>query len=401
MTRPPMFAFAALSVLLIGPARISVAPTGPAHLVDAVYAQGYAGTSRAPSALAPYVTWAANVSPANLAPVHAAGMLAYTYTNFMVEYANGSSPMWNWLQANQQYVATTCTGAKISVTSHGGGQQVDPAYPAVYNEWRSITNAGYDAVFVDDTVGPSYFASGAPCDLANWTQSEINGTNSVENPPYIFNALGALPLDTRAIALIRGNPTSIGFLEGCYATAGGFGVINGLVPQSAWLDMENDELAMVNSGHAFWCYSTDTNSNATSQTARIFVLASFLLTFSPSSVIQEAFATPNDGLNPVQPEYAVIPSQPLVAQPSSISGIAAGGIYYREYAACSLDNQAVGACAMIVNPDSNPHANPLYGKYGHSLALSGGGVFDGGSATFSGPPGPFMLGANSALVAAR
>jgi len=331
-------------------------------------------------------------------------MLAYTYTDFMVEYSSGS-PMWNWLQANQQYVAATCAGVKISVTAYSGGQQVDPTFSAVYAEWATIiaqqtpSGQSYDAIFADDTSGPAYTASGTPCDLANWTQGIINGTNSIPNPPYIFNALGAHPVNTNAITLVQGNPTSIGFLEGCYATAGGFGVTQAVVPLSPWLDMENDELAMVNSGHPFWCYATETNANGTSQAHRIFVLASFLLTYSSSSVIQEAFSTPSDGSNPVQPEYALVPTQPLTAEPSNISGLASGGVYYREYATCFWSGRAVGPCAMIVNPDTSSHANPLFGKYGHSLVLNGGGVFDGGSASVSGPPSPATLGPGSAAIA--
>ena len=376
-------------------------PTGTApqsHLLDAVYAEGYAGTTRAPSALAPYVSWAANVSAGNLAAVHAAGMFAYTYTDYMVEYSNGSSPMWAWLQSNQQYVARTCAGTKVSVSSHGGGQQVDPSSLSVFTEWQAIMSPGYDAVFVDDSGGPSYFASGTPCDAANWPQDEINGVNSVTHPPLVFNALGAAPYNAGAVTLVQGSAGSTGFLEGCYAAAGGFGITNTIVPLSPWLDMENDEIAMVNSGHPFWCYATETNANAASQAHRIFVLASFLLTYSASSVIQEAYATPSDGLNPVQPEYAVVPTQPLVAEPASISGLASGGVYYREYAACFLANTAVGPCASIVNPDSSSHANPLSGKYAHSLLLSGGGVFDGGSATLSGPASPSTIGPGSAAI---
>ena len=371
-----------------------------AHLIDAVYAEGYAGTNRAAAQLAPYVTWAGNPSEANLAVVHLTGMLAYTYTDFMVEYSNGSSPMWPWLQANQQYVATTCGGAKITVSAHGGGQQVDPASPAVYAEWLAITSPGYDAIFVDDTPGPAYTASGTPCDLASWPQDEINGLNSVPHPPLMFNALGAEPMDMRAINLVDSTgAASIGLLEGCYAVAGGFGVSNTLAPQRAWLDMENDELAMVNSGHPFWCYATETNANATSQAHRIFTLASFLLTYSYSSVIQEAFSTPSDGLNPVQPEYGLVAAQPLVAEPSNVSGLASGGAYYREYAACFLNRGPVGACAMIVNPDNSSHANPLVGKYGHSLMLAGGSIFDGGSTSVSGPAAPATLGPSSAVIA--
>ena len=369
-----------------------------AHLLSAVYADGNSGTTRSASALAPYISWAGNTSISNLAAVHAAGILAYTYTDFMVEYSNGSSPMWPWLQAHQQYVASTCAGSKITVSARGGGQQVDPSSAAVYTEWQTIITPGYDAVFVDDTPGPAYTASGTPCDLSNWTQDEINGLNGVPHPPLIFNALGAEPMDGRAVALVQGVPHSIGFLEGCYGVAGGFGVTETIAPQPAWLDMENDELAMVNGGNTFWCYATETKANASSQAHRIFVLASFLLTYASSSIIQEAYATPSDGLNPVQPEYALVPTQPLVAEPANISALASDGVYYREYAACFFNNSPVGPCAVVVNPDSASHANPLSGKYGHSLVLSGGGVFEGGSASLSGPPGPSTLGPGSAFI---
>jgi len=129
--------------------------------------------------------------------------------------------------------------------------------------------------------------------------------------------------------------------------------------------------------------------------------ASFLLTYSPSlSIISEQFDTPSNFH--VEPESQLVALRPLVAQPGNISGLQySRGIYGCEYAACYLDGKSIGACAAAVNSNAvgTSGAFPWPRKYKHTLALSGGGVLDGGSVDASGPVPPASIGGQDAVIA--
>ncbi|MBV8148649.1 MAG: hypothetical protein JO092_06135, partial [Candidatus Eremiobacteraeota bacterium] len=58
----------------------------------------------------------------------------------------------------------------------------------------------------------------------------------------------------------------------------------------------------------------------------------------------------------------------------------------------------VGACAVVVNPDSGS-AHPFpFPQYTHTLVLNGGGILDGGTVSTSGPPPPLNLAADEAAI---
>jgi hypothetical protein len=56
----------------------------------------------------------------------------------------------------------------------------------------------------------------------------------------------------------------------------------------------------------------------------------------------------------------------------------------RQYSDCYYRGTNEGACAVVVNASGGTESVPNT-AYSHSLVLSGAGVLDGGSVSFSGP----------------
>jgi hypothetical protein len=137
-------------------------------------------------------------------------------------------------------------------------------------------------------------------------------------------------------------------------------------------------------GAGFWCYLDNTNADgATAIPQRLFSYASFLLTYDPNySVFQESFTTPSTFQ--VFPETGFVPLQPASAPSSYTSLQIAGGAYVQTYGACYYRGAALGPCEVAVNPGSS--TVPLPNSYTHSMVISGDGVLDGGSVTFTGAP---------------
>jgi hypothetical protein len=139
-------------------------------------------------------------------------------------------------------------------------------------------------------------------------------------------------------------------------------------------------------------------NSASGQTdARLYALASFLLTYDPStSVLWEQFATPS-GFH-VEPESQLVVLDPLTATPSSVGSLQqAGGAYGRQYGQCYLAGNFVGPCAVVVNPTSSTLAFP-FPQYAHTLVLSGGGILDGGTVAANGPAPPQSLAPEEAAI---
>ena len=65
----------------------------------------------------------------------------------------------------------------------------------------------------------------------------------------------------------------------------------------------------------------------------------------------ETFTSPG-GLR-VFPESSVVPTEPIVPTPGSISALQTpSGAYAREYATCYVGGSSVGPCAAVVNPNA-------------------------------------------------
>jgi hypothetical protein len=138
-------------------------------------------------------------------------------------------------------------------------------------------------------------------------------------------------------------------------------------------------------GPGWWCYLDNTSADgATVLPARLFAYASFLLTYDPNySLFQESYTTSPSTFQ-VFPETGFVPLNPA-SVPGAVSALqSAGGAYVQSYSACYYRGSLVGNCEIVVNPTSSSVSVPNPHSLAHSMVLSGGGVLDGGSASFGG-----------------
>ncbi|MGH7660160.1 MAG: hypothetical protein ACRENA_04485 [Vulcanimicrobiaceae bacterium] len=300
--------------------------------------------------------------------------------------------------------AHDCNGNRISIAESSTTTQylMNPAAPSLLtllNNWEAgQAGIGHiDAFFFDDTDAVAGLSSlGCSVSQGVWdaaTAALIAGTSH----PVVFNGYAT---SSDAAALI-GSSNAIGAMaEQCYGTESQPTPPYTTGPQ--WTQSENLEIAAAAAGKQFFCYNNVTTDGASATAVRQYIYASFLLTYSPaSSVLWETFGTPS-GLH-VFPETQLVPANPLVTAPGSVSDLeASSGVYVREYGACFIGGKSAGACAAVVNPDPSTHAMPSFKQtYAHTMSLSGGGVLDGGSLSSSGGAPPSSLPAQSALVLFR
>ena len=260
----------------------------------------------------------------------------------------------------------------------------------------------YDYVFEDtaDSIS-SLKLSGIPCnfDQTDWT----NNTGKLDSHlgySIIYNGLSHIPQGTSSPAPAFGlNPTAFGGMaEDCYVgrTSSGYHY------SPNWMGMENTEIGMQQTGKLFVCHGDAYAQAATSKALRTYFYASVLLTYDPATtIVNTEFLTPS-GVT-VMPEAQLVPQSPLVPTPATIDGlIQPSGVYGREYATCSLAGTAIGACAVAVNPNkptTKSLAFPWPTKYHHTLTMSGGGVYDGGTVGIAGPAPSADMAGGTAVIA--
>jgi hypothetical protein len=366
------------------------------HVLTADYLGGYAGThSVSAGQAAPVLSWAeVDVNDANA--ISAAGIKTLDYID-------------PWRQASGDPVYTSdestfshdCSGNRIAIPISGQTQYLmnpsSVSLESLVNSWesRQLGTGHVDAFFFDDTDSLAGI-SAQPCNVSQgaWDAATAAFVGS-SNRPVVFNGY---EINSDSAALIDASNVVGGMVEQCYAST--TETTAPYTTGSDWARNENLELAAASSSRFFFCYNNPTTDAASSVQVRQYVYASFLLTYSPSSsVLWEYFSTPS-GLH-VFPESQLVPADPLVTGVGSIGNLESStGLYVREYAACYLAGKNVGPCAAVVNPDpSLPHPRPsLSRSYGHTLALSGHGILDGGSASVSGPAAPSTLPPATGLI---
>jgi hypothetical protein len=192
---------------------------------------------------------------------------------------------------------------------------------------------------------------------------------------------------------LSGSAIAGGVFEECFMTA-------------LWSSEENGQLqtiALLKSqgkppGAGFWCYADNTAATASTVIPqRQYIYASFLLTYDPNySVFQESFTTPSTFK--VYPETGFVPLSPTVI-PTSVTGLLTStGAYARRYNACYYRRTLLGHCEVVVNPSTTSSvAVPNPWGLRHRMVLSGGGILDGGTATFGGTA-PATMGPKSGLI---
>ena len=363
----------------------------PAHVQTCDYFGGYAGTHLvAPEAGARWLTWAETNIPDSV-KMRALGVKTLLYTDPNRQIAG--EPLYT---SDESTFAHDCGGNRIT-TNRSGQYLMDPHAPAMQRIWRghvqSYAGEGhFDAVFNDDADNVEYI-HGVPCNYnaTDW----LSATNALQrslNYPIIYNGLSSFN-DTQISQAIGLNPTSIGgAMEECYASSPSQPKQTG----SKWIVAENTELRMQQERKFFFCYNNDTSPAAGSIGSRLYVYASFLLTYDPAtSVLWEYYEGPTHFH--VMPEVQLVPLDP-VAGARTVADLNAGGVYVRAFRSCYLAGRPAGPCAVAVNPDGDAHALSLQG-YRRMLQIDGGGVLDGGSVRIVAFRPPAQLGPATAIVA--
>ena len=232
----------------------------------------------------------------------------------------------------------------------------------------------------------AYYASSSIPIIANSLMP--SGSSSASNGTKYFN--GAAPLIG-------------GMLEGAYADS-----FNGpdRYKESGmiWQSEENSELATANANRLFVAYEHLGGTDATGLDERTYTYASLMLGFSlNSTVLAEDGTAVNSGVY-VNPEALLVPTSPLVSEPSNISSLQKnGGAYVREFANCYYNGNSIGACASVVNSNASSSVSmpALSRSYAHTAVISGAGVVSGvdsGSVNVNGPSAPSTIQAKTAYI---
>jgi hypothetical protein len=401
---------AATAIVAVQVATTMTAPSGPTpapisqkHVLTADYLGGQYGThSISWSAAAPYLTWA-QTDQYTANAIAAQGIKTQLYADPNQLAANDSM----MTAAHGSIVATTCGGNRVTTNWKGTTMYVtNPSSSAMQSDYAQyvrshVAGVHVDAIFQDATgaledFGSSIF-SGMPCgySTSNWLNAEEQLSRSAR-VPIIFNGpMGQVTptQSTHAMTLLASSAFIGGDFEHCYSDM--------QQPEMAgwgWQAIENAELTAAAMHKILECMPRNTNSAAGSGVARIYTLASFLLTYDPStSVLGDQFGT-RSGFH-VEPEEMLVPLSPRVSSPQNVGALQKqGGAYGREYARCFMRGTYVGPCAVVVNSSTNASAVFPYPQYRHTLVVSGSGVLDGGSVRTDGPPPPLYLAPHSAAI---
>jgi hypothetical protein len=387
----------------------------PKHVLTMAGLLGWEGSTVPASLAAPYLSWAFNPSPANVAPIQAAGIKTNVYTNGVIEYpCSGCSDLWEPLQAHPQYIAKDCSG---DILYRGTGEYVNATMAGWYPFWSNnveqqyakVAPAAWSAVYADDSNAPQFLGI-SPCDTTEsaFTKGVYDLLASTTHP-VIFNGLSvsAKQPDERTL---YGVPNVIGGQrEDCFSGNNDFGHSGDFVftmrdhfygaTTDEWTQTENDDFYAGSIHKLFICLSNAQGPARSSTAIRTYVYASFMLSYNlTTSVLSERFAPSTSGELPVYPETGLVPTNPVVASPTSVTSLLTGGVYAREYRDCYYRGTDEGACAAVVNPTLVSHGFP-FSNYKRTVTLSGGGVLEGGELSFRGGAPPSTLSSGEAVIA--
>jgi hypothetical protein len=372
-------------------------PTIPKHVLTGAYlfsSDQIHADGRPFSAFAASLSWAETYSGNG---VSAAGIKTLLYTN--PNRQGQGNPFYT---SDESTFAHTCSGSRIYQTGSTPTRWylMNPASADLVNLYKSYVNTQlktehFDAI-LDDEPFDWLVLSAMPCNYnaTVWLSAYTAEAKAVGHP-VIYNGLGNEGANGEISPSIGMNSgTAGGMGESCYGSKFGAPLRSG----TFWMGMENTEIAMAQQNKLFVCYSSNLNRASTSIAARLYVYGSFLLTYNPgTSILWEYFAT-NSGYT-VEPESKLVALSPAVPAPNAVSALrTTTGTYGRQYGACYLAGVSVGRCAVVVNSDTTSHAFPYTG-YHHTLALSGGGILDGGTVSATGSAPPSSLAPVSAVIA--
>ena len=378
-------------------------PIAMTHVQNFAYIYGYGGapTTVPIGSMSPWVNWTMT-DEQHAASLRAAGVKVQVYSNFWRNYTTDNPNVgYTDLEpggAHSAAEATDCSNNPVKDSNYGGGYEADARSSSALGHAQTVANyrlgeynGNYDALFADDSG--AVWGITLPC---NYDQaaydSAVNVVHAALGVPMWINALGAPPNPANSVDLVQPSNVLGAMCEMCYSLNGSSDSVQ---TGTSWQNVENAEIGTIAQHKVFWLYGRATGSAAVETALRLYTYASFLLTYDPNyTMFQEALSTPSGF--PVMPETALVPTNPLTTQ-SSISGYQApGGSYMREFADCYYQGTFVSNCAVVVNSGATtvPVATT---SYSHALVLSGSGVLDGGSVSFSGAA-PSQLAPSTAAV---
>lgn len=365
------------------------------HVLTADYLGGADGSNTVSAATAATVLSWVESSPENGTTYSAAGMKTLAYIDPFREAS--TDPLYS---SDSSTFSKNCSGADITISYDGTTLYLmNPAssdLESKMNTWQAAQkSAGHvDAFFYDDI--DTLYGTTSPC---NMTQS----TWDSENSSFIANSKNSVvfngyAMNSDSASLIKVSTVLGGVVEGCYATWSA--PSPPYTTASAWTTDENLQLAAAAAGKLFFCYNTGAQVGSSYTALRSYIYASFLLSYSAtSSVLWDTFTTSSDVH--VFPETKIVPTSPLVSAPSSVSSLESStGVYVREYSACYLAGASIGHCAAVVNPSASASAAlpTLKQSYSHTMAISGAGILDGGTASATGSKAPTTIPAKTGYV---
>lgn len=374
------------------------------HVLTADYLGSPWGTTAvSPARAASVLSWA-STGVLNTNAIAAAGIHTEVYFNANRTQAN--DPLYH--QSSTSF-AHTCSSAGITDYFDGQTQHLmnneASSMRSAYASYVASQTSGHpvNAIFEDDAVPPGQYPSGffspeLPCgySTSTWLSYERALQGSI-NHPTIFNGLNRLNghLPSLTIAELE-NPSTIGGnYESCF-------VDNAGRKEAVWVwqAVSQTQLEVTAKGKYFQCMTLDRTSAPYAHASRMYALASFLMTYRAThSILWERYGTPS-GLH-VMPESQLVPTNPVVATPSSVTSLrSATGVYVREYRSCYYATRLIGPCAMVVNNDYYTHPSPHFTyAYHHTLTTSGYGLIDGGTVGFAGAAPPSSMASETAYVA--
>jgi hypothetical protein len=384
-------------MLSTGSATPTPSPTGsaPAHVLTAgdIYAYGGTSTSVPVTSMSPYVNWAL-ADPSYASTLRSHGIKVLIYMNFWRNYSSDNPAVgYDDIKpggAHADAEAKTCSGSVIMDPSYGGGYINDAQSTTYATEHAQVVaqyreseyGSNYDGLFADDTG--SVWGIATPCGYtASAWMSSSNSIIQALGKPTIVNTLNAGSSQTSQIGYAGSSNTFGAMCEGCIAYWQSVsGVIKDYtVSLATWQNTEDAEAQMATEHKIFWLYSRAVENASTGIQMRNFVFASFLLSYDPNySMLQEAFQTPS-GFE-IFPESGLVPEQPVTTETNVYYYQRSGGAYMREFGACYYRGVNQGRCAVVVNPSTSTETLPTT-AYSHAMILSGYGVIDGGSVSFS------------------
>jgi hypothetical protein len=381
-----------------------VSGTVPTRLLTADYlGSPWGSTSVSPSRAATVLNWV-QTGYTNVAAMKAAGLKVEVYFN--PNRLQPGDPLYS-LTPLSGY-AKTCSGSRLYYYFAGHQQYVgQPSTTALQLAYASYVKKRLiygtpDAIYEDNGGALSAynlgsFTPGSPCSYSDsaWLAGE-NALHSALYIPTIFNGLSGLHGHdvSLSVALLDNAKTLGGNYEHCYTESA-----NPEMGSWPWVAMENTELIAARKQKLFFCMERNLMSAATQYAARQYALASFELTYNPSTTVMwSEFATPS-GVH-VMPESRFVALNPLVSAPSTVASLAqSGGTYKREYRTCYYAGRLIGPCAMIVNPTYYSAPRPALAQtYHHTINFHGYGLLDGGTVTFDGPAAPTTMGNRTGYV---